>query len=91
MGRSGLLVVMALLVGLFASGMGERGEAPRMTKDELKGRLGSPELVVIDVRRAQDWDDSSRKIAGAVREDPDAPQKWAGKYSTAKTLVLYCA
>jgi len=30
-------------------------EAPRMEKDELKAKLGNPEVVVIDVRSYTDW------------------------------------
>ena len=89
--RVWLLAVMAILVGMVATGMGERGDAPRMGKEELKARLGEPGLVVIDVRRDQDWDGSARKIAGAVREDPGALEKWAEKYPKEQTLVLYCA
>jgi len=66
-------------------------DAPRMTKDELKGMLGSPDLVIIDVRYGPDWKDSDSKIKGAIREDPEALQSWANKYPKDKTIVLYCA
>lgn len=89
--RRRLLLVTALLVGIFAAGMGVQSEVARMEKDELKARLSSSGIVVIDVRREQDWDESSRKIAGALRENPGASQEWAGKYPKGKTLVLYCA
>ncbi len=67
------------------------GDAPRMTKDELKARLGSPDLLVIDVRYGKDWTDSDLKIKGAIREDPKAFDSWASKYPKDKTLVFYCA
>jgi hypothetical protein len=66
-------------------------EAPRMEKEELKVRLGSPELVVIDVRYGKDWTDSDRMVAGAIREDPKNFDAWQDKYPKTKTLVLYCA
>jgi hypothetical protein len=66
-------------------------DAPRMTKDELKGMLGNPDLVIIDVRTQQNWADSDLKIKGAVREDPESLDSWANKYPKGKTLVLYCA
>ncbi|HEU5360757.1 MAG TPA: rhodanese-like sulfurtransferase, partial [Candidatus Deferrimicrobiaceae bacterium] len=49
----------------FAAG-GE--EAPRMTKEQLKGLLGNPDLIVIDVR----WGgrNAPEKIPAAVFEDP---------------------
>jgi rhodanese-related sulfurtransferase len=62
-----------------------------MTKDELKGMLGNPDLVIIDVRTQQNWADSDLKIRGAVREDPESLDSWANKYPKDKTLVLYCA
>jgi rhodanese-like protein len=67
------------------------GDAPRMTKDELKARLGNPDLLVIDVRYGKDWTDSDLKIKGAIREDPKAFDSWASKYPKDKILVFYCA
>jgi hypothetical protein len=64
---------------------------PRMTKDELKARLGSPGLIVLDVRTDRDWSKSELKIHGALRESPKAFEQWAGKYSRGNTFVLYCA
>lgn len=85
---------MALLFGAIGTGMGKRitqDTVPRMSTEELKANLGAPDLVVIDVRAAKDWNGSDRKIAGAVREDPASPEKWAGNYPKEKTVVLYCA
>jgi len=67
------------------------GDAPRMTKDELKAKLGNPDLLVIDVRYGKDWTDSKLKIRGAIREDPKVFDSWANKYPKNKTLVFYCA
>jgi len=94
MRKTWLVLLLALVAGAFLAGMGKRPvpeSAPRMTKEELKPRLGAAGLVVIDVRAPNDWEGSGLKIAGAIREDPAAPEKWAGKYSREKTLVLYCA
>lgn len=66
-------------------------EAPRMTVDELRGKLGSPDVAVIDVRAWPDWASSTRKIKGSVREDPRTVEAWAPTYSKDRTLVLYCA
>ena len=65
--------------------------APRMSVEELKSRLDDPALAVIDVRQPRDWDESSIKIKGAVREDPANVAAWASKYPKDKTIVLYCA
>ena len=66
-------------------------EAKRMTKEELKEMLDSPDLVLIDVRQGNDWAASEMKIKGALREDPQKPDDWAAKYGKEKTVVLYCA
>jgi rhodanese-related sulfurtransferase len=66
-------------------------DVPRMTKDELKALLGSPDLLIVDVRLGRDWKESDLKIKGAVREESREVESWANKYSKDKTLVLYCA
>ncbi len=93
MGRKWFLLFV-LFMGLTAFGGGTaqaQGSAPRITKDELKARLGSSDLVVIDVRGAHGGAGKEPVISGAVREDPSSPDQWAGKYSKKKTLVIYCA
>ncbi len=67
-------------------------DPPRMTKEELKGLMGKPGLIIIDVRAKGDWESSKEKIQGAVREDPNKSTKsWANKYPKDMTLVFYCA
>ena len=56
----------------------------------LKARLGNPDLVVIDVRTAHDWDDSKAKIKGSVREDAHNLGSWINKYPKDKTIVFSC-
>jgi rhodanese-related sulfurtransferase len=84
----GLLIF--LVVGMLTT-FARPADVPRMTVDELKAMLGSPDLVIIDVRGSGDWKDSDVKIKAAVREDPVAVETWAKKYPKDKTLVLYCA
>jgi len=66
-------------------------DAKRMTIEELKGMLGNPDLVIVDVRRDGDWNSSAIKVKGALREDPDKVDTWMSKYPKDKTLVFYCA
>lgn len=66
-------------------------DVPRMTREELKGMLGSPNLVIIDVRANVDWLGSPLQIKGAVREDPKKVNSWMDKYPKDKTLVFYCS
>jgi hypothetical protein len=60
-----------------------------MSKEELKSRLQDPSLVILDVRRPQDWKQSGKKIKGAVQENPYKFDTWYARYSKAKTILLY--
>ena len=87
------LIIALFFLGMVIGPIMTRAEGvPRMTKEELKPMLGNPEVVIIDVRAATDWNGSKEKIQGAVREDPNKNAKsWAGKYSQDKMMILYCA
>jgi hypothetical protein len=66
-------------------------DVPRMTKEDLKIKLGNSDVVVLDVRRGKDWTASEFKIQGAVRTDPSDFNAWKDQFTKDKTLVLYCA
>ena len=85
-----LLMVVLFFNSLLAFAVAS-ADAPRMSKEELKSRLGDKDIVVIDVRIGYDWEKSDSKIRGAVREDPQDAASWAKKYTKEKTIVLYCA
>lgn len=88
-------LLLATLMILFVVGgcttLAKSTDIPRMTKDELKAKLGDPNFIVVDARLGADWTGSDLKIKGAVREDPGAVESWANKYPKDKTLVFYCA
>lgn len=67
------------------------GDIPTVDKEELKKMLGSPDLVVIDVRTGRDWTSSEFKIMGAQRHEPGEVGNWAASYGKNQTIVLYCA
>jgi hypothetical protein len=67
------------------------GEDVRITIQELRQMLGSPDLIVIDVRDPVSWSKTDRKIQGAVREDPKNPSAWKDTYPKDKIIVFYCA
>ena len=90
-----ILLLMAIamvfaVIALFATPAPAQ-EAQRMAIEELKGMLGKPDVVIIDVRRDGDWKSSNVKIKGAVREDQDKVDARMSKYPKDKTLVFYCA
>jgi hypothetical protein len=83
---TGLIFV---LVGCFQN-VAMDTKTPRMAKEELKTLLGNPEVIVVDVRIADQWKKSDWKIKGAVREDPKKdPRTWMSKYPKDKTMVFY--
>ena len=63
----------------------------RMDKETLKSMLGSPDLVILDVRAGKDWGSSELKIQDAIRAAGKDFDTWSTQYSKDKTLVLYCA
>ena len=65
-------------------------DVPRMSKQELKGLLGSADVIILDVRTSRDIESSTSTIKGAIREDPQAFDTWADTYPKDKTLVLFC-
>ena len=62
-----------------------------MSKEELNAKLGSSDVMILDVRSGGDWKSSEFKIKGAVRSNPNEFDKWAELYPKNKTLILYCA
>ena len=66
-------------------------EVPRITKEELKEIMASPDVVIVDMRVGKDWTASEFKIEGAVRGDPSDLGSWMSQHSKEKTLVFYCA
>ena len=88
MNRTGMLAVLGMF--LLAAGICHAAEKERITKEELKPLLGSPDVIVIDVRTGDDHKSSPYKIQGAVRENPIDVPEWYKKYPMEKTIILYC-
>jgi rhodanese-related sulfurtransferase len=86
-----LLIAIAFAAAAFLAMPAAAQDVKRMTIEELKGMLGNPDLVIVDVRRDGDWKSSKVKIKGAVREDQEKVEAWMNKYGKDKTLVFYCA
>jgi len=86
-------LIVAVLAGIFAwqaPGVAAGGDdVPRMTKEELKTLLGSPEVVVLDVRF--EGKNAPKKITGSVFENPEEVDGWFPKYPKGKKIVLYCS
>jgi rhodanese-related sulfurtransferase len=80
-----------LLASVLLSPDASAADPLRTTKEELKRRLGDPEIVIVDVRTGSDWKGSDRKIAGAVRVEPNNVGGWENRYSKDRPIILYCA
>jgi rhodanese-related sulfurtransferase len=93
MKKSHIMMFMVVVVGLAVCFPGAAGAADveRMTIEELKSMLGNPNVIIVDVRQPEDFNDSDTKIQGAVREDPSSVSTWMSKYPKDKTLIFYCA
>jgi hypothetical protein len=88
---STLTLPAVVLLWVFTAGIVASDDVPRMSIQELKGLLGSADVITLDVRTSRDWEGSTSTIKGAIREDPQAFDTWADKYPKDKTLVLFCA
>ncbi len=86
-----LALVAGLAITLNAQALLTPDDVPRMSIEELKQQIGSPNLIIIDVRTPHDWEDSKVKIRGSIREEPSEMDSWMSKYPSNKTLVFYCA
>jgi rhodanese-related sulfurtransferase len=85
-----LLVVLIptfLTIGLFTT-FTLSADILMMTKDELKAMLGTPELVILDVRLGSDYFASDIKIKGAERPEYGTKKIIPPEYS-GKTIVIY--
>jgi|WetSurMetagenome_2_1015567.scaffolds.fasta_scaffold936773_2 rhodanese-related sulfurtransferase len=85
-----MLLTLAVLTACFSFTALWADEGSGMTKEELRARLGNPDVVVIDARVPGAWKMSRDKIKGALRENPMEARSWIGKYPRDKTYVFYC-
>ena len=85
-----LLIVLIAFSALLAC-TAASANVPRMSKEDLKSRLGDGNTIIIDVRTGSSWEKSGSKIKGAIREDPGDIASWIKKYQKEKTIVLYCS
>ena len=86
------VVLTSLLLSIFALALLGGCAIPTLQKmsiADLNTQLNDPGITIIDVRDNRDWQKSTLKIRGAVREDPMRVASWAGKYTKDARLVLY--
>jgi len=88
--RKVLHLIVAFAVGLSLAVPGLAGtDSLRVDKNTVKSWLAEPQVLIIDVRTGKSWEQSDRKIKGAVRQDPREVKQWAAGLPTDKKIVLY--
>jgi rhodanese-related sulfurtransferase len=90
-----LILTLALITGfamtLHAQATLTPDKIPLMSIEELKRQIDNPDFMIVDVRSSHDWEDSTTKIKGSIREDASNTTNWIAKYPPNKTIVFYCA
>jgi len=86
------LIVLLLLIALAAySAMPTTVEqVPRLTKEVVKEMLGKPDVVIVDVRYIKQYEQSDKKLPGAVFVQPENFDEFVKKHQQKdKTYILY--
>ena len=65
-------------------------QVPRLTKDAVKEMLGKPDVVIVDIRYIKQYEESDKKIPGAVFVQPESFDDFVKKHPKKDaTYVLY--
>ena len=65
-------------------------QVPRLTKDAVKEMLRKPDVVIVDIRYIKQYEESDRKLPGAVFVQPETLDEFVKKYPKKDaTYVLY--
>jgi 3-mercaptopyruvate sulfurtransferase SseA len=86
------LVALLLLIALAAySAMPTTVEqVPRLTKEAVKEMLGKPDVVMVDIRYIKQYEQSDKKIPGAVFVQPENFDEFVKSHPQKdKTYILY--
>ena len=83
------IVIVSIFVGLIINPGFAAEDVIRINKVKLEKLIGNPDVIILDVRHTQDWQNSEYKIKGAVRRRPTLFDSWADEFPRDKALVLY--
>ena len=86
------LVALLLLIALAGySGAAHKVEqVPRLTKEAVKEMLGKPDVVIVDVRYIKQYEQSDKKLPGAVFVHPENFDEFVKNHPQKdKTYILY--
>ncbi len=85
------IVLVLAFVGLIISPVSTAKDVIRISKKKLEKLIDNPDVIILDVRLTQHWQNSEYKIKGAVRRRPTLFDSWANEFPRNNVLVLYCA
>jgi hypothetical protein len=65
-------------------------QVPRLTKEAVKEMLGKPDVVIVDIRYIKQFEQSDKKLPGAVFVQPENFDEFVKNHPQKdKTYVLY--
>ena len=64
-------------------------QVPRLTKEQVKDMLGKPDVVIVDARYIKQYEQSDKKLPGAVFVQPENFDEFVKNHPKDKTYVLY--
>jgi hypothetical protein len=64
-------------------------QVPRLTKEQVRDMLGKPDVVIVDIRFIKQYEQSDRKLPGAVFMQPENFEEFVKNNPKDKTYVLY--
>ncbi len=85
-------ILLVVAIFLFASAVSVlAADFQIMSKEQLRAKLGSNTITILDVRADSHWEASKNKIPGAIRLPADKFDIWSENFHKNTPLVLYCS
>ena len=86
-----VLVAAFLLIAIsgFTAPPSTVEQVPRLTMEQTRDMLGKPDVVIVDIRYIKQYEESDKKIPGAVFVQPEGLDEFAQKYPKDKTYIFY--
>jgi hypothetical protein len=85
------LVAVLLLIALagYSAPPSSVEQVPRLTKEAVREMLGKPDVVIVDIRYIKQYEQSDKKLPGAVFVQPENFDEFVKNHPKDKTYVLY--
>jgi predicted sulfurtransferase len=85
------LVSLLLLIALagYSAPPSSVEQVPRLTKEAVREMLGKPDVVIVDIRYIKQYEQSDKKLPGAVFVQPENFDEFVKNHPKDKTYVLY--